>query len=155
MKTMPTSYPALDRPITADQSGSVVLDVPFGLRGGTGVTGLPFVAQAQVLATADGHPLADALLSRVPTSTSNAIEAEPFYHDLISAQTGHYQFSPAQLQFAAENAAHMHIGWVLLWVFNKHLRAFLVGTGFRYSYRADGASVWRPVGPGNGIATPH
>jgi len=154
-KTMPTSYPALDRPIAADHSGSIVIDVPFGLRGGTGVIGLPFVAQAQVLATADGHPLADALLSRVPTSTSNAIEAEPFYHDLISAQTGHYQFSPAQLQFAAENAAHMHIGWVLLWVSNKHLRAFLVGTGFRYSYRADGASVWRPVGPGNGIATPH
>jgi len=154
-KTMPTSYPALDRPIAADHSGSIVLDVPFGLRGGTGVVGLPFVAQAQVLATADGHPLSDALLSRVPTSTSNAIEVEPFYHDLISAQTGHYQFSPAQLQFAAENAAHMHIGWVLLWVTNKHLRAFLVGTGFRYSYRADGASVWRPVGPGNGIATPH
>jgi hypothetical protein len=154
-KTMPTSYPALDRPIAADHSGSIVLDVPFGLRGGTGVIGLPFVAQAQVLATADGHPLADALLSRVPTSTSDAIEAEPFYHDLISAQTGHYQFSPAQLQFAAENAAHMHIGWVLLWVSNKHLRAFLVGTGFRYSYRAYGTSVWRPVGPGNGIATPH
>lgn len=154
-KTMPTSYPALDRPIAADHSASIVLDIPFGLRGGTGVTGLPFVAQAQVLATADGHPLADALLSRVPTSTSDAIDAEPFYHDLISAQTGHYQFSPAQLQIAAESAAHMHIGWVLLWVFNKHLRAFLVGTGFRYSYRADGASVWRPDGPANGIATPH
>jgi len=144
VKTMPTSYPALDRPIAADHSGSVVLDIPFGLRGGTGVTGLPFVAQSQVLATADGHPLADALLSRVPTATINAIEAEPFYHDLISAQTGHYQFSQAQLLLAAENAARMHIGWVLLWVFNKHLRAFLVATGFSYSYRADGASVWRP-----------
>jgi hypothetical protein len=145
-KTMPTIYPALDRPIAADHSGSVVLDIPFGLRGGTGVTGLPFVAQSQVLATADGHPLADALLSRVPTSTINATEAEPFYHDLISAQTGHYQFSPAQLLLAADSAAGMRIGWVLLWVFNKHLRAFLVETGFRYSYRADGASVWRPDG---------
>ena len=149
-KTMPTSYPALDRPIAADHSRSVVLDIPFGLRGGTGVTGLPFVAPTQVLATADGHPLADALLSRVPTSTSDAVEAEPFYADLISAQTGHYQFSPAELRLAAENAAHMHIGWVLLWVFNKHLRAFLVATGFGYSYRADGASVWRP----DGLATP-
>ena len=153
-KTMPTSYPALDRPIAADHSGSVVLDIPFGLRGGTGVTGLPFVAQSQVLATADGHPLADALLSRVPTSTVNAIETEPFYADLISAQTGHYQFSQAEIQQAAENAAQMHIGWVLLWVFNKHLRAFLVETGFSYSYRADGASVWRPDGLANGITTP-
>jgi hypothetical protein len=145
-KTMRTSYPALDRPIAADHSGSIVLDIPFGLRGGTGVTGLPFAAQSQVLATADGHPLADALLSRVPTSTINALDAEPFYHDLISAQTGHYQFSSAQVRRATENAAHMHIGWVLLWVFNKHLRAFLVETGFGYSYRADGASVWRPDG---------
>lgn len=145
-KTMPTSYPALDRPIAADHSRSVVLDIPFGLRGGTGITGLPFVAQSQVLATADGHPLADALLSRVPTSTINAIDAEPFYHDLLRAQTGHHQFSQPEIQQAAENAAHMHIGWVLLWVFNKHLRAFLVQTGFSYSYRADGASVWRPDG---------
>lgn len=144
-KTMPTSYPALDRPIAADNSGSVVLDIPFGLRGGTGVTGLPFAPQSQVLATADGHPLADALLSRVPTATSNAIAAEPFYHDLISTQTGHHQFSAAQIHLAAENAARMHIGWVLLWVANKHLRAFLVETGFRYSYRADGASVWWPT----------
>lgn len=144
-KTMPTSYPALDRPIAADHSRSVVLDIPFGLRGGTGVTGLPFAPQSQVLATADGHPLADALLSRVPTATSNAIAAEPFYHDLISTQTGHHQFSAAQIHLAAGNAARMHIGWVLLWVANKHLRAFLVETGFRYSYRADGASVWRPT----------
>ncbi len=153
-KTMATSYPALDRPIATDHSGSVVLDVPFGLRGGTGVTGLPFVAQAQVLATADGHPLADALLSRVPTSTINAIDDEPFYHDLISAQTGHYQFSQAEILRAARNAARMHIGWVLLWVYNKHLRAFLVATGFSYAYRADGASVWRPDGFANGIMTP-
>ena len=153
-KTMATSYPALDQPIAADHSGSIVLDVPFGLRGGTGVTGLPFVPQAQVLATADGHPISDALLSRVPTTTINAINAEPFYHDLIDAQTGHYQFSQAEILRAADNAAQMHIGWVLLWVWNKHLRAFLVETGFSYAYRADGASVYRPDGFANGIMTP-
>jgi hypothetical protein len=152
-KTMLTSYPALDRPIAADHSGSVVLDVPFGLRGGTGIIGAPFVPQTQVLATADGHPLSDALLSRVPTSTINAIEAEPFYGDLISAQTGRYQFSPAEVLRAAENAAHMHIGWVLLWEWNKHMRAFLVETGFSYDYRADGASVYRADGYANGIMT--
>jgi hypothetical protein len=154
VKTMATNYPAIDRLIAADHSGSVVLDVPFGLRGGTGVTGLPFVAQSQVIATADGHPLADALLSRVPTSTINAINSEPFYHDLISAQSGRYQFSTAQIQQAAENAARMHIGWVMLWTYNKHLRAFLVETGFSFLYRADGASLWRPDGFDNGVTTP-
>jgi hypothetical protein len=89
----------------------------------------------------------------VPTSTINAIEAEPFYRDLISAQTGHYEFSPTEVLRAAENAAHMHIAWALLWEWNKHLRAFLVETGFSYSYRADGASVYRADGYANGIMT--
>ena len=33
--TVPTALPAVDRPIAADHSRSIVLDVPFGLRGGT------------------------------------------------------------------------------------------------------------------------
>ena len=37
---MPTTLPALDRPIIADHSGSIVLDVPFGLRGGIPEYGL-------------------------------------------------------------------------------------------------------------------
>ena len=53
--TMPVSYPALDNPIAADHSNSIVVDAPFGLRGGTGVTGLPFPPQTQVLASHDGH----------------------------------------------------------------------------------------------------
>ncbi|HET9896342.1 MAG TPA: hypothetical protein VFQ44_15565 [Streptosporangiaceae bacterium] len=142
--TMPTGLPALDNPIAADHSSSVVVDVPFGLRGGTGVTGLPFPDETQVLATADQHPLADALLSRVPTSTAASIDGEPFYHDLIREQTGHHDFTPEQLIFAGLNARRMHIGWVVLWVSNKHLRQYLLMTGFDYAYRADHASVWRP-----------
>jgi hypothetical protein len=147
--TMPTSLPALDNPIAADRSNSVVLDIPFGLRGGTGVTGLPFAAESQVLATNDGHPLADALLSRVSLATKNAIDQQPFYADLMNAQTGHYNLTPAQFMTAAKSAVHMHIGWVLLWVANKHLRNFLVETGFHYVYRADNVSVWRPDGYAN------
>jgi hypothetical protein len=153
--TMPTTLPALDRPIAADHSHSIVVDIPFGLRGGTGVTGLSFATESQVLATADGHPLADALLSRVPTSTVAAMRHEPFYADLISAQTGHYNFTPAQFAAAAENVASMDIGWVMLWVSNKHLRNFLVQTGFSYLYRADHVSVWRPAGYANTVLTTH
>ena len=53
---MPTSYPAVDKAIVADHSGSIVLDLPFGLRGGIPVDGVPFFPQALVMATADGHP---------------------------------------------------------------------------------------------------
>ena len=149
--TMPTSFPTLDNPIAADHSSSIVVDVPFGLRGGTGVTGLPFPPQTQVLASHDGHPLANALLSRVPTGVRDAIDAEPFYAELISTQSGRYQFTPEELLAARRNAAEMHVGWVILWVYNKHLRNFLVHTGFRYLYRADGASVWQPVGYANAV----
>jgi hypothetical protein len=38
---MPTSMPALTRPIAADHSGSVVVDVPFGIHGGLPVVGRP------------------------------------------------------------------------------------------------------------------
>lgn len=143
--TMPAALTALDAPIAADHSRSVVLDIPFGLRGGVGITGEAFNPQTLVLAAADGHPLADAYLSRVPAVTATAIGLEPFYHDLMSAQSGHYRFTRAQLKLAAENAQAIHIGWVLLWVQNIHLENYLAKTGYRLDYQADGASVYRPA----------
>src|ERR1039457_6581933 len=53
--TMVTALPAVDRPIAADHSGSIVVDVPFGLRGGLGLSGGEISPQALLLATADGH----------------------------------------------------------------------------------------------------
>src|SRR5262249_42688979 len=55
--TMPTARPALDRPIAADHSGSIVVDVPFGVRGGGPLArgGGAFDPEAQVLPTPDGH----------------------------------------------------------------------------------------------------
>jgi hypothetical protein len=52
---MPTALPALDSPIAADHSHSIVVDVPFGIRGGLPVAGRPFPPESMVLATADGH----------------------------------------------------------------------------------------------------
>src|SRR5215469_597483 len=48
--TMPTAMPALDRPIAADHSGSIVVDVPFGVRGGVPLAreGGAFDPEAQV-----------------------------------------------------------------------------------------------------------
>ena len=40
--TMPTALPAADRAIAADHSGSIVVNVPFGIRGGTYGYGLGF-----------------------------------------------------------------------------------------------------------------
>jgi hypothetical protein len=143
--TMPDALPQLDAPIAADPSHSIVVDVPFGIRGGVGITGLPFSPESLVLATADGHPRAEAYLSRIPPVTATAIGAEPFYRDLISTQTGHYQFTPAAFRLAAQNARTMKIGWVLLWTPNLRLENYLVTTGFRLDYTADGVLVYRPA----------
>jgi hypothetical protein len=83
---MPASYPAADRGIASDHSSSIVVDIPFGLRGGIPVAGTPFFPQALVMATADGHPRAIAYTARMPSATVTAIEAHPFYRDLIYIQ---------------------------------------------------------------------
>jgi hypothetical protein len=88
VSTIPVSYPGVDRGILADHAGpdSIVLDLPFGLRGGIPVYGVPFFPQALVMATEDGHPRSIAYTSRVPQPTINAIESHPFYAALVDAQ---------------------------------------------------------------------
>ena len=83
---MPASYPAADKAIAADHSSSIVLDLPFGLRGGIPVDGVPFFPKALVMATADGHPRSIAYTSRLPFRTKLALDAHPFYADLIAIQ---------------------------------------------------------------------
>lgn len=84
--TMPTSFPKLDAPIAARHTNSIVVDIPFGIRGGIPVWGAPFFPKALVMATADGHPRAIAYISRVPQPTINAMAAHPFYNDLVYIQ---------------------------------------------------------------------
>jgi len=144
--TMPAALPALDRPIAADHSASIVVDVPFGIRGGIGgqTTGAQFSPEAQVLATEDGHPRAVAYLARVPAATLSGINAEPFYAGLLAAQGGDAALSPARLQAAQLNARGMDVGWVLVWRQSPEVLSYLRGTGFRFSYQADGVRVYRP-----------
>jgi hypothetical protein len=145
--TMPAALPALDRPIAADHSGSIVVDVPFGIKGGIPDKngGAQFSPEAEVLATADGHPRAVAYLARVPAATLAGIRAEPFYAGLLAAQGGDTALSPARLRAARLNARGMDVGWVLVWRQSPAILSYLRGTGFRFSYQADGARVYRPA----------
>ena len=84
---MPITMPAVDQPIAADHSRSIVVDVPFGLRGGILLRGLSFPAQALMLAVEDGHPRAVSYTSWVPQPTSHGIiVGHAFYRCLGSAQ---------------------------------------------------------------------
>jgi hypothetical protein len=149
---MPTALPALDTPIAADHSHSIVVDVPFGIRGGLPLAGRPFPPESMVLATADGHPLANAYVSRIPSATLAGIVHRPFYAALMRAESDLRPDAPAQLRAARRSARLMHIGWVLVWVNSAairqelpDIRQLLPGSGFRLAYRADGVCVYRRV----------
>ncbi len=143
--SMPTSMPALDRPIAAQHTDSIVVDVPFGIRGGLPVIGDGFNPETMVLATADGHPLADALISRIPSGTLKGIEGTPFYAALLNAEGGKHRTTSAQFQAAKVSAKRINIGWVLVWRQEPHLLRLLRVTGFRRAYQADGVQVYRPA----------
>jgi len=145
LPVMPTAFPALDRPIAADHSGSIVVDVPFGLDNVPSY-GLEPAPQAIVMATADGHPRAICYTSWVPTRTIAAIERHPFYVQLNHAQLG-LKVGQAQIARARADLRTLHVGWVVVWLPEprRALSRYLSATGFRFAYRADGASVYRPA----------
>jgi hypothetical protein len=152
---MRTALPQLDRPIAADHSGSIVVDAPFGIRGGVPLPGegAAFDPESQVLATADGHPRAVAYLSRIPGGTLAAVRRNPFYAGLLDAQgaprmlteqlTGTTSYQ-GLLAAARQTARRTGIGWVVLWRPSPDIQRYLRQTGFRLDYTADGAQVYRP-----------
>ena len=139
---IPTTMPALDSPIAADRSGSLVVDVPFGLRGGVAPYGRRISYRALVLATADGHPRASSYTSWVPASTVAAIARHPFYRRLNAAESGQGS-SPTQLRLARQDLRRMRVGWAMVWKAAPAILAYLRGTGFRFRYRAYGVLVFR------------
>ena len=145
LPAMPTTFPALDRPIAADHSDSIVVDVPFGLENVPSY-GLEPAPQAIVMATADGHQRAICYTSWVPTQTIAATKHHPFYVQLNRAQQGH-EPGPEQIAKARADLRTLHVGWVVVWLPEpgQALSRYLSATGFRFAYRADGASVYRPV----------
>jgi hypothetical protein len=149
--------PALDRPIAADHSASIVVDFPYGITGGTGTYGARFNPDAQVLATADGHPRAVAFLARVPAPAVAGLSKHAFYASLVRIWHGTNRASAAELAAASRDARAMNVGWVLIWpqqherhgrqvrYWNAGAEKFLRRTGFRYAYQADGVRVYRAV----------
>ena len=156
---MPTAMPALDRPIAADHSAAIVVDFPFGICGGTGTYAARFRPEAQVLATADGHPRAVGFIARVPAPTVAGIASHAFYAGLVREWQGKVRNTPAEVAAARADARAIGVGWVLVWP-QQHVRGgrpvrywnqgaigYLRQTGFRFAYRADGVLVYRAAAP--------
>ena len=151
---MPTTLAALDRPIAADRSGSIVLDLPFGLRGGLPLYGSRLATAPLLIATADGHPRAISYTAWVPAPTIARIAGHPFFAQLVRVQDGvplapgrspsGGQVSAADLAAARGDLTRLDIGWALVWpTASPAVIPYLTATGFRLGYRADGVTVYR------------
>jgi hypothetical protein len=158
---VPTTLPAVDRPIAADHSGSIVVDVPFFVRGPQAY-GAHVRPYALVLATADGHPRGISISSGVPRRTIAGIRRHPFYSGLVAAETGK-KITPAHLAAARRDLRKLDVGWILVWLprwspryplgtaapappdsFDPRVLRYLAETGSVFDYRADGVIVYRP-----------
>ena len=114
-QTMTTNMAAFDSPIKADHSKSIVLDVPFGLRGGLSLIGSPVSVRALLLAINDGHPRAISYTAWVPKPTINAIRAHPFFRYLMKYQNSTSNPTASELAAAAADLKTLNIGWVVMW----------------------------------------
>ena len=146
--TMPTAIPRLDAPIAADHSGSIVVDVPFGLGGGLGIDGRSVSAHALVEATADGHPRAVSVTSWVPAPTVHAIQAHPFYRDLLAVEAKRGPvptLTAGQLRAARQDALRMRVGWAIVWkpASAGPVIGYLRQVGFRFARKAGNAELYR------------
>ncbi len=147
IKTMPTAIPRLDAPIAADHSGSIVVDVPFGLGGGLGTYGAQVSPHALVEATGDGHPRAVSDVSWEPATTVTAIRAHPFYRDLVTAEEGGRAstLTAAQLQAARQDALRMRVGWAIVWkpATSGQAVQYLRQVGFTFVRQVGDAGLFR------------
>lgn len=148
IKTIPTSAGSVVAPIAADHSGSIVVDIPFGLRGGVAFYGREVSPQALVTATADGHPRAVSVTSWVSRPTVFAIGAHPFYGCLVGAEKD-APCTPAQLPGARRDALRMGVGWAIVWKPTILVGPYLRDLGFKVDRRQGGVVLYRlPRPPG-------
>ncbi len=138
--TMQSAIPDLDRPLTRDHSRSIVVDVPFGLRGGVGVTGQPIAPSAILIATHDQHPRAIAYTAWVSKAANKGIAKHAFYRYLYVAEKAGHLY-PTRIAAARADLKTLNVGWVVEWrnVWTDHhqwgrykrLTMYLERVGFR------------------------
>ncbi|MGN6795381.1 MAG: hypothetical protein ACTHJW_23575, partial [Streptosporangiaceae bacterium] len=138
--TMQSVLPGLDRQIIQDHGRSIVVDVPFGLRGGVGVTGQPISPSALLIATHDEHPRSIAYTAWVSKLTNKGIAKHAFYRYLYVAEKAGHLY-PTRIAAARADLRSMHVGWAIEWrnVWTDHhqwqryerLTKYLEHVGFR------------------------
>ena len=111
---MPTALPRLDHFLSSDHSGSIVVDFPYGLRGGVGATGSEFSPAAMLIATQDGHPRAVSYTSWISKVAIAGVAKHAFFRYLSEAERG-VILSATDVSRARADLQTMRVGWVLMW----------------------------------------
>ena len=156
LTTVPTSMPSLDAAIAADHSGSVVLDVPFVVRGPERYGGAPAADYPLVLATEDGHPRAMSYTAGVPERTITGIKSHAFYTGLVAAGA-RAEIAPLGWRRRARTCERCTSGgrWFGRGAgpgraklsaserYYENVEHYLTENGFKFDYAADGVLVYR------------
>ena len=140
--TMASTLPELDRPLSRDPTKSIVVDVPYGLRGGVGITGQPIAPSALLIATHDMHPRSIAYTAWVSKAANKGIAKHAFYRYLYVVERSGLPYpSPSRLAAARADLKRLNVGWVIAWrnVWTDHhqwgrykrLTKYLTDVGFR------------------------
>jgi hypothetical protein len=142
---MPTTLPRLDGFLAGGHPNSIVVDFPFGLRGGVGITGSEIAPDAMLIATQDGHPRAISYTAWVSPPSAAGIASHAFYRYLYEAEYSEL-LSPRDLQAARTDLKTLNVGWVLMWrnmwtrnspkLRYAHVYQYLKAVGFVRSNRA-------------------
>jgi hypothetical protein len=140
--TMPTTLPGLDKFLVRDHSDSIVVDVPYGLRGGVGVTGSQISPQAMLIATRDQHPRAISYTAWVSKAAITGVARHAFYRYLYAAENSSDP-TARQILLARADLRTLHVGWVVAWrnmwtqrhplLRWRHVDRYLAATGFRHT----------------------
>jgi hypothetical protein len=130
---MPTGVPRLNHFLSSDHSNSIVVDFPYGLRGGVGASGSDIDPAALLIATNDGHPRAVSYTSWVSKVAINRIGRHAFFRYLDEAERSEI-LSAADIGRARADLKTMHVGWVLMWrnVWTMHKPRWRYGYIDRY-----------------------
>ena len=146
---VPGTRDALYAPVKADESDSVVVDVPLGFLGSTyGIGRSPGKVEPMLRAAQHGHPIAFGFLSRLAQAQVDRLAARPFYAALLAQQgTGPQDtepLPPGDLSVLRADMEALRVGWVVQWpTSSPRVGPFLRSLGFTPLRRQDGLVLWR------------
>jgi hypothetical protein len=139
--TMATTFPKLERILAQAHSNSIVVDVPYGLRGGLDVTGAEISPQALLVATQDQQPRAISYTAWVSRSAIAAVARHAFYRNLYAAEKSQ-RITARQLRLSRQDLRTLGVGYVIMWrnmwtLFHPilrwgHVNKYLTAVGFRH-----------------------